>query len=164
MKTLYLCRHAKSDWSTSLPDHERPLNERGLQSVPVMAEVWKQLSEIPTYWISSSAERALRTAQLLAAEAEPDITIHVDHELYLADIKTWLEVITSLPESEESVTLFGHNPGITHAVNYLTGSDIGNIPTCGLVKMSFEVPNWNHISQNTGLLDWFEYPKKHKNL
>lgn len=162
MKTLYLCRHAKSDWSTALPDHERPLNERGLQSVPVMAEVWKQSSELPSYWVSSSAERALRTAQLLAAEAEPDITIHVNHELYLADIKTWLEVIASLPESEESVALFGHNPGITHAVNYLSGSNIENIPTCGLVKMSFEVPNWNLISKNTGLLDWFEYPKRHK--
>ncbi|MCB0075198.1 MAG: hypothetical protein KDE20_27255 [Caldilineaceae bacterium] len=37
MKTLLLLRHAKSSWDDpSLPDHDRPLNERGKASAPMM--------------------------------------------------------------------------------------------------------------------------------
>ena len=39
MKTLLLIRHAKSSWSdSSLPDFERPLNERGKHDAPIMAK------------------------------------------------------------------------------------------------------------------------------
>ena len=39
MKTIYLIRHAKSDWSdTTLRDFDRPLNKRGLHDAPFMAE------------------------------------------------------------------------------------------------------------------------------
>jgi phosphohistidine phosphatase len=38
MKTLFLIRHAKSDWNdASLSDFDRPLNERGKRDAPVMA-------------------------------------------------------------------------------------------------------------------------------
>ena len=38
MKHLYLVRHAKSSWSdTSLPDFDRPLNDRGKKDAPEMA-------------------------------------------------------------------------------------------------------------------------------
>ena len=37
MKTLYLVRHAKSDWGDpTLDDHDRPLNDRGLRDAPAM--------------------------------------------------------------------------------------------------------------------------------
>lgn len=161
MKTLYFCRHAKSDWSTSLPDHERPLNDRGLQSIPVMAKVWQSLGEIPKNWVSSSAERALRTAQLMSSEFETSVTIKVEHKLFHADVKDWMELIAQLPSETDSIALFGHNPGITQVVNYLSGSDIDNIPTCGMVKITFETDDWNALSNNTGTLEWFEIPKKH---
>ena len=35
MKTLYILRHAKSDWGdSSLKDFDRPLNERGRKAAP----------------------------------------------------------------------------------------------------------------------------------
>jgi phosphohistidine phosphatase len=35
--TLILTRHAKSDWgSPALPDYDRPLNDRGRRSAPVL--------------------------------------------------------------------------------------------------------------------------------
>ena len=161
MKTLFFCRHAKSDWSTSLPDHERPLNDRGHKSIPVMAKVWKDLGEVPTHWMSSSAERALRTAQLLSGQFEQAITLQVDHQLYHADVKDWMKIINDLPAEYSAISLFGHNPGITDVVNYLSNSAIDNIPTCGLAKVNFEIPEWRLVSNGIGTLEWFEYPKKH---
>ena len=40
MKTLYLVRHAKSDWGDqSLADFDRPLNKRGKKDAPFMGKV-----------------------------------------------------------------------------------------------------------------------------
>lgn len=161
MKTLYFCRHAKSDWSTPLPDHERPLNKRGLKSVPVIAKVWQEHNEIPAHWVSSSAVRALHTAQLMSAHLSKEITIRVDHDLYLAAREGWMKIIGQLPEAENAIALFGHNPGITDIVNTLSGSEIDNIPTCGLVRIDFELDDWASVAGQTGTLCWFEYPKRH---
>lgn len=156
MKTLYLCRHAKSDWSASLPDHDRALTERGINSIPVMAEIWKNLEEIPKLWISSSAHRALRTAQLMSENMNQEIAVKVEHSLYNAAVKNWLEVINALPDTESAIAIFGHNPGVTDTVNYLCESSIGNLSTCSIAKLTFETDNWTEISGGTGSVDWIE--------
>lgn len=164
MKTLYFCRHAKSDWSTTLPDHERPLNARGEKSAPLMLGIWKKLESIPTHWVSSSAKRALQTAQIMSTEYSGNIDLRVEHKLYHANVNNWMEIIRHLPEEISSCALFGHNPGITDVVNLLSESDISNIPTCGLAKITFSFDQWELISKGTGTLEWFEYPKKHASL
>lgn len=161
MKTLFICRHAKSDWSTSLPDHDRPLNQRGKQNAPMMADVWRSLSDIPDLWVSSSAKRAHRTAQLMKKRLGTGTEIYVEPALYHAGRRTWLEVINRLDDEQSSAVLFGHNPGITDIVNYLSGSDIANIPTCGLARIDFPSDAWAEISYDTGNLAWFEYPRKY---
>ena len=43
MKTLTVVRHAKSSWNTDDNDHDRPLNERGLNAAPkVGAEIMRR--------------------------------------------------------------------------------------------------------------------------
>jgi phosphohistidine phosphatase len=37
MKTLYVLRHAKSDWSEPVADHDRPLNRRGKRARTIIA-------------------------------------------------------------------------------------------------------------------------------
>lgn len=156
MKTLYFCRHAKADWTTTLSDHDRPLNERGMNSIPVTAEIWKDYGDIPSLWVSSSAKRALRTAHIMAAEMSSEIVILVEPELYNADVKNWIKVINALPESASAVAIFGHNPGITDIINYLCESNIGSLSTCGLVKTTFDVDQWKLISGGSGTLEWKE--------
>lgn len=129
-----------------------------------MAEVWKELSPIPKNWVSSSAKRALQTAQIMASEMSESTSLKVEHKLYHAEVSDWIEVISALPDEHDSTALFGHNPGITQLVNDLTGSEISNIPTCGLVKITFPFDEWKLISKGTGTLAWFEYPKKHAAL
>ena len=58
--------------------------------------------------------------------------------------------------------LFSHNYGITDFANYIGGSDIDNIPTCGIVKIRFEFSNWEKIKKEKGKLEYFIYPKMFK--
>jgi phosphohistidine phosphatase len=162
MKTLFLCRHAKSDQNASMPDHDRPLNNRGLRSAPLMARVWKSNGEIPRYWLSSSANRALHTAQLMYSALRHTRPVEIDKELYHADLATFLKKINSLPAKENAAVIFGHNPGITEIQNYLTGHLIDNLPTCGMVKIEFDVDDWSLITKDSGRFCWFEFPRKYE--
>ena len=69
MKTIYLLRHAKSDWAdTSIRDFDRPLNKRGLNNAPAMGKLLKSKGMIPALVITSTAMRAKTTAELVTTE------------------------------------------------------------------------------------------------
>ncbi len=163
MKTLYLCRHAKSSWADlGMDDHERPLNERGMRNAPHMAHVFKQRGEPLDLLMSSTAKRALSTARFFAdALSKPKNEIVQDRSIYLAERSTLVQAVNRLSSSVDRVMLFGHNPGFTTLLDYLSDAGVDNLPTCGLVRIDFAVDNWTHIGKNSGTLVWFDYPKRY---
>ena len=65
MKTLFLIRHAKSSWdSTVTLDFERPLNERGKKDAPEMAERLFNKKISIDAGVSRPAKRAKKTAEI----------------------------------------------------------------------------------------------------
>ena len=56
--------------------------------------------------------------------------------------------------------IVGHNPAITDIVNYLTGSKIDNVPTCGVAEINLPIKSWNKVEENSANLISFDYPKK----
>jgi phosphohistidine phosphatase SixA len=61
-KLLYLLRHAKSSWDDpKLPDHDRPLNPRGLKAAKRMAQRMHRDNVSPALLLCSSARRARET-------------------------------------------------------------------------------------------------------
>lgn len=163
MKTLYFNRHAKSDWSDgNLSDFDRPLNKRGLKDSPVMGNRLKERGDHIEVFITSPARRALSTARIMAEHyGYPANRIKEVDSLYLPSVRDFLDVISHINESYDSAIIFAHNPGITEVVEYLTGASIGNMPTCGIAKLSFPMADtWEEISRGSGNLDFFDYPKK----
>ena len=69
-RTLLLLRHAKSDWSGSVPDFDRPLAERGRTQAPLAGRWLASRSRIDLA-IVSPARRARETWELASAELEP---------------------------------------------------------------------------------------------
>ena len=55
--------------------------------------------------------------------------------------------------------MFGHNNGITDLAVYLTDADIFNIPTCGMVLITFPFDDWKMVSKNSGEVVFFDFPK-----
>ena len=69
MKVLYLVRHAKSSRDDpSLPDRDRPLDERGKQDAQRLGRRLAKRNVKPDLLVSSPALRARTTAQLIAKE------------------------------------------------------------------------------------------------
>ena len=121
--------------------------------------------EKPELLISSPANRALSTAKIFGEAmglVENDIII--DRTIYGADAKQLLELVQDQVDLYKSIMLFGHNPTFTFFVNLLTGSNIINVVTCGVVRIDFEFSSWTDIDFGSGRLAYYEYPKKYDNL
>ena len=113
MKTLYLVRHAKSSWKFDVIDHERPLNERGLEDGPKMAEHIAGTMPKPDLLISSDALRAKTTAVFFAqAYGIPDTEIILNHKMYDFEGRDLVEVIKGVSDEVDTLMVFGHNNAI----------------------------------------------------
>ena len=159
MKYLYLIRHAKSSWSFDLPDHDRPLGKRGRKDVFKMGTHLAQKHLAPDIMISSTASRAFYTAlHLCDAWGLDENEIGLSKTLFHAGP---LDIVNAIHQanSGERMALFAHNPGITDCVNLLSGSDIENVPTCGVCVISFQTDTWKGVRQGEGKLEDYCYPK-----
>ena len=80
-RTLYLLRHAKSDWTDEqLDDHDRPLAPRGAEAVERLRRHVASAGVAPELVLCSSARRTVMTLEGLGL---PDSTVTVvEDELY----------------------------------------------------------------------------------
>ncbi len=162
MKTLFLVRHAKSSWENfRLSDNERPLSERGERDAPIMGKRLASRGVKPDILISSPALRAHSTAMKIAVEiGYPEADIQMKAKLYFEGFSAMLDIIHSIASSVDTAMLFGHNPTMTRAVNTLASESIGNVPTCGIAEIQFDVESWQDIDEGLGTMQLFDYPKR----
>lgn len=160
MKTLYLIRHAKSSWNhANLDDFDRPLNERGKADAPLMAQLLKDKGVKLDGIVSSPAKRALTTAKVFAETLElSPAHFSSNKALYLPTTHLILEVVNDLNDEMDSIAIFGHNPGFSDFLDYVTGSGI-DMPTCAIAAIQLNVDSWREVSNSNGNLLFIEFPK-----
>ncbi|MBC7555184.1 MAG: histidine phosphatase family protein [Taibaiella sp.] len=162
-RKLVMIRHAKSSWANLLQsDFERPLNERGKKEAPEMGAVLKEKGFIPDIIISSKSKRTRQTAKKIASALGYDFEKVVwDDRLYHCIPSVFEEIIYEMPEHIGSLFIIAHNPGITEFVNHLSPHfSIENMPTCGVVGVSFESAEWNEFPIVNKNVILYEYPAK----
>ena len=162
MKTLIIVRHGKSDWDfQSIKDIDRTLKERGIRDAYEMAGRLLEKNLIPESIISSTANRAFHSAlifsRVLNISGEKIIP---EKKLYLADEDDILSVIYACSDSINTLMIFGHNPGFTDIVNYLSNLNIMNVPTTGVVVLEFNIDSWTSISKSCIEGEYFDFPRK----
>ena len=161
MKKLTLIRHAKSDWNIpELMDFDRPLNSRGKKNAPEMGIRLSKFNEKPQLIFMSASARTKETIQLLLESANwNDIDVIEKDWLYLASPQEYLKTIEKMHDEVDHLCICGHNPTITSVINHLTGENIGNVPTCGIAIIEFDIENWRSVSENSGTMLHYDYPK-----
>ncbi len=163
IKKIIIVRHAKSSWSDfSLSDFERPLDQRGLNDAPIMAEILKEAGHYPQKIVSSSAVRAKSTAEYFSKTFQ--IPVEKIDSLYHGQPDDYLEQIAQLPEDVQCVAFFGHNPGITFLANDIQRGVTDNIPTCGIIvaempiEISWKNAKWSNMKLKQILTPKDPYP------
>jgi phosphohistidine phosphatase len=131
--TLVLIRHAKSDWSTSGSDRQRPLAPRGRRQAPEAGR-WIAANlvaeESIDHAVVSPAQRARSTWDLVSAELEPVPPTTIDDHAYTFDGGGLLAIVRSLPDDWGTVALVGHNPAMEELVELLTGAWVAMPTSC----------------------------------
>lgn len=111
--------------------------------------------------ISSPAKRTLNTAQIIAGKVDyPLSSIREERIIYGASITQMMALISAVDDQLNQVLLVGHNPTFTLLAETLCKRDFGNLPTCGIIEMSFNYESWAYCSEGLFDLKSFDYPKK----
>jgi len=161
MKKLFIIRHAKSDWDDStLDDYDRPLNKKGEKNAPFMGQLLKNKNIKPDLIISSPALRAITTAKLIAKEVNYEKAITPNQYVYEAFVNTLQEIVEYIHDSNDTVFLVGHNPGVS-ALAYMLCDLKESLPTCAIVEIQFDCNSWLDVCKSNSTLLSYEYPKKY---
>ncbi|WP_375239233.1 histidine phosphatase family protein [Aurantibacter sp.] len=139
MKHLILIRHAKSCWDSNLIDLKRPINKRGIKDAELVSkELSKDSSLHPDLILVSNAERTKETAEIFIRNLKWDkIKTQLNSDLYDFSGESAFNLITSCPNHINTLVLFGHNPTFTLLASQLGSDFIDNIPTSGVIVISF---------------------------
>ena len=159
MKTLLLLRHGKSSRKdTSTRDFDRPLSERGVSDSKLIGEFIRKKKLHSELMISSPAERARQTAELVL-KAGLQLELRVDERVYEASARHLFEVISQIEDTANTVLLVGHNPGFEELLQNLSGEE-RELSTATLACIELSVEKWSRVQASVGNLKWLVAPRE----
>ncbi|MCA9296997.1 MAG: histidine phosphatase family protein [Phycisphaerales bacterium] len=140
---LLLMRHAKSSWKDhSLADHDRPLNKRGRRDAPRMGARLGEAGLVPQVIVSSTAERARETAELLAAGCVPVPRLTFLRELYHGDDMDYERAIRQVDDACRCLLVIGHNPGLEEIIARVSHESC-RMPTAAIAVLELDLSRWD---------------------
>ena len=164
MKTLYVLRHAKSDWGDeSLRDFDRPLNERGRKAAKAMGRELRERGITPDLVLASPAVRAMQTLERVGFGRAFEVV--EERRIYNAELEILVDLVRGAPADSERLMVVGHNPGLQRLVLALSADGelrdeaAEKSPTAALAEIRFDVRDWADVAPGTGELTQLLRPR-----
>ena len=157
-KTIFIIRHAKSDWTTAVPDFERPLTKRGCGDARAMGGLLAAYA-IDLVWCSP-ARRTLQTWEQACVGGAHANQVETRPSLYdtwaesLALAMTWVEDAVSV------LAIVNHQPTVGGLVallaqpSELTSQVAWHFPTAGVAILTHQ-GSWDSIAASSATLESF---------
>jgi phosphohistidine phosphatase len=152
MKTLLILRHAKTQPDAPQGDWARELKQRGHRDAAAIGAYLLPEVGTPNAIVTSDAQRARQTAEIIATELGFDRPLVIEPRIYSAAVEMLLDVVRQLPNEAETVILVGHNPGFEELAASLSGRDDDDVrlPTAAVARLEFDLPRWSDVRPGTG--------------
>lgn len=150
MKQLLVMRHGKSDWHVGAPDHERPLNARGVAAAGLMGRVLAAMDLGPDHVLTSTATRARTTAELVVQAGGFDAEVVDTPAFWQAGVDDALARLARVPDDVDRLLVTGHMPTWGGLVWRLTGASTAmRTATVAVVDLHLGT-SWSHDGDLTG--------------
>lgn len=163
MKTLLVMRHAKSDWGAAFgDDHDRPVARRGVKAARRVGRFLTDAGTVPDLVLSSTAVRALTTAELAAEAGEWGCEIVTSRDLYASDPERVLEAVRGIDNGVDRLLITGHEPTWSGLVTWLIGGGTVSMPTAAVACLDLSQGEWMDLGPATCELRWLVTPKSLK--
>lgn len=161
MPTLLVMRHAKSDWDADYgPDHDRPLNRRGVEAARRIGVVLATDHLVPDLVVTSTAIRARTTAELAAEAGDWSCDIVEDGRLYGGGTDTAITVAAEAGDVSR-LMLVGHQPTWSMLVRRLTGQAV-DMKTAAVAIIDVPTDTWAELSKAECSLARLIVPRDHQ--
>jgi phosphohistidine phosphatase len=160
VRLLTLVRHASAGWPHSAGrDFDRPLTPEGESEAAAMGQKLSREGFAPDRLLCSSAERAHRTCEILAAEIGfPHPRIELLDRLYGASLQELLTVVRATDAGCRHLMLVAHNPGIGEFAHRLGARRPSGMPTCAVGRFELAVESWDEVEIGCAALLSFDRP------
>lgn len=167
MPDLVVMRHSKSAYPLGVPDHDRPLNDRGSRDARAAGQWFAQQAiHVDHAWVSS-ATRAQQTwagvERSIRSSSAPDFEQTTVPELYEASVGRLLSLLSRANAS--TLLVIAHNPGLEQLVDTIVGLD----PHGWLAHISIKFPTgaicvirhggWESLSKGNAELLTYAVPR-----
>ncbi|MEV0227237.1 histidine phosphatase family protein [Streptomyces sp. NPDC050704] len=162
-RRIVLFRHAKADWP-EVPDHERPLAERGRKDAAVAGRKLADTGIPFDLALCSTAARTRETWKLAVQEFPHRPKTVYEERLYEASPGELIAVLNETPDDAQNALLIGHNPGVQGLADILAGQSEGDVqermsrrgfPAAAFAVLSF-TGSWKTLEPGTAtLLDYW---------
>lgn len=166
-KRLIVLRHGKAAYPP-VPDHERPLAQRGKIEAPAAGRWLIEHDFYPDAIITSDAVRTRQTTTWVINEfGDKAPTPYLDSRLYMTSATQVLSVINETEEQVRTLMLVGHMPWVQELGMRLASVDSDEnavinmaerYPTLGL--MVFDIPGeWASLDGRDATMTHFVVPR-----
>lgn len=157
MKQLYFCRHAQAGESPR-GDFFRELDQEGRQQAITLAKKlhWERIH--PDLVLSSTAPRALQTAEIIAERLgyQPR-KILTEQAFYEQDFEKLVAFLRRLDRIFSKVLIVGHNPTISDLPSWISGTAV-KLSVAGHAAIKISTADWNNaIRFRSG---WLKQPRE----
>lgn len=163
MKKIIFIRHGRAeDPSAGMTDFERSLTIKGKAISRMMAHRFREKENDPGLFFTSPAFRALETAFIFASVfgIKPE-KIRIDSDLYYkTNLSTLLNILNTINDESNIITMFGHNPAFTEMPDRLCREGCEFLTKTSIACICFATKTWSEIKPDTGRLEYFLKPEK----
>lgn len=167
-RRIVLLRHAKADWP-EVPDHERPLAERGRKDAPAAGLKLAETGIAFDLALCSTAARTRETWKLAVQEMPHRPRTSYEERLYDASPGELIALLNETSDEVKDLLVIGHNPGMHALADALASRAEGDtlarmtrtgFPTAAFAVVSF-TGSWKSVEPGVGTLLDFWTPEDH---
>jgi phosphohistidine phosphatase len=142
-RRIILMRHGHAEERPD--DYVRPLSDAGRAAVVRAGTALTGTGWLPDHVLTSSAPRALETAELVAKACGHRGPIRGDRSLYLAGEGRYLAALQDLSTRARCVLMVGHNPGLSALARQLFQHERDMAPA-EYVSALFTLAEWSELA------------------
>ncbi len=162
MKKILVLRHATAEYKQNTIDHDRKLTSSGYCDSKIIGKYLAKINNIPDLVITSSAIRALSTAQNAMSSGSWKSTLKINPTIYGGGPKSLLYLLAEQNDKYNSICLVGHEPNFSAFIAEMTDGIYRVLETCNIALIELKINSWSEIQFNKGILSWLIKPESLK--
>ena len=154
MKTVILFRHARTKSDYFGKDHDHPLDITGILDAKRIGKYLSENNQLPDLVISSSALRAITTAENAMIKGKWPCPLKLDSSIYRGEPFFLLNLINRQDDELSSICLVGHEPNISAFISLATARKKIKFSKGSMARIDFYVQRWNDVTMGMGNFCW----------